>query len=161
MDELKRQLQSENVDERAAAAESFSLMGPDAAPAAVALVNACADDEAVNQWAVAALEEIGPPQPEAIDELRKLVASENSLVAYWAITLLGRAGKEANSCQVDLAAVLRDSSDMSVRERSAWALGKTNACSASAIEALKKAASSGQPARLARLASEALAQIHD
>ena len=58
------------------------------------LVKACTDDESVQQWAVAALEELGPPPTESIGELTKLASSSDPLVAFWAITLLGRAGND-------------------------------------------------------------------
>lgn len=160
MDELQK-LQSNNVAERAAAAESFSQMGADAAPAAVALVNACADDDSVSEWAVAALEEMGPPPTDSIGPLTMLARSPQPLVAYWAVTLLGRAGSAAGACQDELATVLLESPEISVRERSAWALGKIEARSPAALEALTKVSESDQPTRLARLASEALQQLRE
>ena len=156
MDETE-QLQSPDVQQRAAAAEALSLMGPDAGAAAVELVNACADQEAVREWAVAALEELGPPAAESLERLTALVHADNPLVAYWAITLLGRSESAARSSQDDLAAVLTTSTTINVRERAAWALGKIDANSPTATAALKEAASSSE-ARLSRIAKAALEQ---
>ena len=156
MNELQR-LQSQDIQEREAAAEALSLMGPDAAFAAVDLVKACADDESVSQWSVSALEELGPPPAESLSELTTLAAADHPLVAYWAITLLGRSGDAAHSSQEALAAILRSSADMSVRQRAAWALGEMNAASDAAIASLEEAAKSSD-ARLARLANASLAK---
>ena len=154
MDEQEK-LHSADVLQREAAAESLSQMGQDAAPAAVELVNACADQETVRQWAVAALEDLGPPPIDSIQDLTKLVSSSDALAAYWAITLLGRAEEAATACQDELSAALNDSSAPSVRERAAWALGKIRASSPAATATLENAANSDQP-RLARLAKNAL-----
>ena len=156
MDEQQK-FQSKDVSERESAAESLSQMGSDAAPAAVELVVACGDQESVRQWAVAALEEMGPPATESIPKLTKLVSSDDPLTAYWAITLLGRAGEAAASCQDELSAVLTDCGTTSLQERAAWALTKIGATSPKATAALEAATSSDQP-RLARLAKTALEQ---
>ena len=155
MNEQQKQLLSKDTQERAAAAEALSLMGPDAAFASVELVKACADEEAVSQWSVSALEELGPPPNESLSELATLASSDHPLVAYWAITLLGRSGDAALSSQDVLAAIVRRSSDMSVRQRAAWALGEMNTVSDAAIAALEEAAQSTD-ARLARLATASL-----
>ena len=88
MNEQQR-LHSQDVQERAAAAEAFSLMGPEASFAATDLVQACGDDQMVAQWAVSALEELGPPPKESLADLSELARSGDSEVAYWAVTLLG------------------------------------------------------------------------
>ena len=154
MNEQQR-LQSRDGQERAAAAEALSQMGPDAAFAAIELVKACADDEAVSQWAVSALEELGPPPVDSLGELTTLAAADHAVVAYWAITLLGRSGEAAHSSQQQLASILCSSSEMSVRQRAAWAVGEINAASDVAIGALEEAAKSPD-ARLARLANASL-----
>lgn len=158
MEELQ-QLQSDDPGVRAAAAESLAEMGPDAQPAATALVQACRDDECVQQWAVAALEQLGPPPENQIGALQALISSPDPVVAYWSITLLGRAGQASLACQDDLATALNEASDDSVRERAAWALGKIGATSAEAAKALTAAASPGQPPRLTRLATQSLEQL--
>ena len=63
--ELQRLISSLGVADaatRTQAAEELSRLGPEAAPAAVALVRACGDEsEEVREYVVAALEEMGPP----------------------------------------------------------------------------------------------------
>ena len=154
MNESQR-LQSEDLQERTAAAEALSLMGPDAAFASVELVKACADEDAVKEWSVAALEELGPPPVESLEELATLASAKDSLVAYWAITLLGRSAEAAQSSQEQLANVLQASTEMSVRQRAAWALGEMRATSDGAITALEEAAKSSDP-RLSRIAAASL-----
>jgi hypothetical protein len=157
MDE-RDELNSGDVSRRFAAAERLSLLGPEASFAAVELVSACADEEAIRDFAVAALEELGPPPPDSLASLKSLAANQNELVAYWAITLLGRAGAAAKSGQEALVAVLRDSTQLSLRERSAWALGQIGADSQESIQALQQAASSSE-SRLSRVAKASLEQM--
>lgn len=157
MDEREK-LQSDDMSQRISAAESLSLMGPDASFAAVELVAACADEEAVRDYAVAALEELGAPPEESLQRLAEFVSADHSLVAYWAITLLGRAGASARFSQDALVAALNTSSDSSLKERAAWALGSIGADSDSARQGLQQAASSSE-ARLSRIAQASLEQV--
>ena len=61
--ELAARLSDVDSASRARAAQRLAQLGRDAQPAALALLNACGDaDEAVQEWAAAALEELGPPQ---------------------------------------------------------------------------------------------------
>lgn len=144
---------------RAAAAEALCRAGEEARPAALALVKACGDaDDQVREWAVAALEDLGPPPAGGIADLAPLVADRHPLVAYWATTLLGRSGQAAAAATAALAARLDSGGDSAVAERAAWALGKIGAAAASARPALERAAAASDP-RLARLAQEALAAI--
>ena len=106
------------------AAERICHMAEEAAPAAVDLVGACGDDdEQVREWVVAALEGLGAPPEASIPALGGLAASENPLAAYWAITLLGRAGQAAKSAVPAVTACLQ-SKDEAVRRRAAWAIEK-------------------------------------
>lgn len=154
MNELER-LQSHDVQERAEAAESLSQMGPDAAFASVDLVKGCGDDDRVSASSVAALEEMGPPPVESVPELAVLAGSIHPLVAYWAITLLGRCGDAAQVVEPELAAILQASKENSVQQRAAWALGEIGATSDVAIAALEDAIKSSD-ARLSRLATTSL-----
>ena len=154
MDEQQK-LQSDDVAERAQAAEALAQMGTDAAPAAVELVVACGDEPEVRDWAVAALEQMGSPPNECVDAIHKLISSHDALVAYWAVTLLGRAGSDACRHQDSLAAVLTNSMDASVQERAAWSLGKIDASSESAINALRRASDSTND-RISRVAKASL-----
>jgi len=153
------ELSAADAATRADAAERLCRAGLDAVPAAVPLVKACGDaDDQVREWAVAALEELGPPPPDAIAELTPLVGGGNPLVAYWATTLLGRSGHAAAAATTALAARLDSAGDPAVAERVAWALGRIGPGAAAARPALERAASASGP-RLARLAQEALAAI--
>ena len=139
------------------AAERLCRAGDAATSAVIALVNACGDDQPeVRDWAVAALEEIGPPPDGTTPELQALIGRGGPLVAYWAITLLGRSGQAAATAVGTLTGCLTSASDPTVAQRAAWALGKIG--SPAAAPALREASQSADP-RLARLASEALTAI--
>lgn len=117
-------LRSGDPATRLDAAERICHMAEDAAPAAVDLVRACTDaDEQVREWVVAALEGLGAPPEASIPALAGLATSENPLAAYWAITLLGRAGQAAKSAVPAVTACLQ-SKDEAVRRRAAWAIEK-------------------------------------
>jgi len=144
---------------RAEAAEALCRAGTDAVAAAVPLVKACSDaDDQVREWAVAALEELGPPPAATISELTALAGGAHPLVAYWATTLLGRSGKAAAAATPTLAKSLESAGDPAVAERAAWALGKIGPAAAAAKPALERSAASSSP-RLSRLAQEALTAI--
>ena len=152
-------LTSADRDTRIDAAERLCRAGEAAAMAAVPLIRACGDaDSEVKEQAVAALEELGPPPTESLESLVELAANEDHLVAYWAITLLGRSGKAAANAASILAERLGPSSDPAVAERAAWALGKIGPAAAMAVGALQAATTSSNP-RLARLAQEAVSAI--
>jgi HEAT repeat protein len=143
---------------RAAAAERLCHAGEQAAAEAVALVRACGDaDDTVREWAVAALEEFGPPPASLIPDLEPLASADDPLVAYWAITLLGRSGQAAATA-VDTLAKCIASKDLAVAQRAAWALGKIGPPAAAAVSALRDATARGDE-RLTRLAAEAIAAI--
>jgi HEAT repeat protein len=157
--DLMSQLASTDADARAAAAESLGQMATDAAPAAVSLVEACRDaDDRVREWAVAALEDLGPPPEDAVKPLTLLVGDKNPLAAYWAATLLGRCGEGAASAADALAKAVDSGVDAAVRERAAWALGQIGPAASAARGVLEKAAASADE-RLARLAQAALAAM--
>lgn len=153
------QLSAGDADRRAEAAERLCRAGAAANVAAVPLVRACADDdERVRDWAVAALEELGPAPSGTIPQLCELAASGHPLAAYWATTLLGRSGHDAATAVTVLVQCLQSAPDLAVAQRVAWALGKIGPAAASARAALETAASGADP-RLARLAREALDAI--
>lgn len=156
---LVSQLASADADARAAAAEALGQMAADAAPAAVSLVEACRDDDdRVREWAVAALEDLGPPPEDTVKRLTLLVSDKNPLAAYWAATLLGRCGEEAASAVDALAKAVDSDADLAVRQRAAWALGHIGPAASAARAVLEKAAAHADQ-RLARLASDALAGL--
>jgi HEAT repeat protein len=155
---LAQQLREGQVAQRQRAAEQLAQSGENAAPAAVELVQAAGDEEQVREWAVAALEQLGPPPTAAIRQLCGLTAHENELVGYWAVTLLGRLGPAAVTAVSALTDTLQHSPHQAVRQRAAWALGQVGDGSATVIAALTRAAGAEDP-RLARLATQALAQL--
>lgn len=155
---LAQQLQDKQVEVRTQAAEQLSRCGEEARSVAVDLVQACGDEEPVREWAVAALEDLGPPREDSVEKLRGLVVHTNELVAYWAVTLLGRLGSNAGAVAPALVSVLESSPDLAVRQRAAWALGQIgNRCPATAA-ALERAKNDADP-RLARLAAQAIQQL--
>ena len=155
---LVKQLQDSQLEVRAGAAEQLCQLGEAAQEASLALVKATGDEDSVSQWAVAALEELGPPTADAVDQLSELSGSSVEPVAYWAVTLLGRLEAGAASAEDALVAALSSSPHQAVQERSAWALGKIGARSSAAIDTLKEASHAPSP-RLARLAAQALAGL--
>jgi HEAT repeat protein len=112
----------------------------------------------VRDWAAAALEDLGPPGADDIVALGRLVGSPNPGIGYWAATLVGRCGADAESTVEPLATALAESPFLEVRQRAAWALGKIGPTAKGAIPALEEAARSDDP-RLARLAGQALESI--
>jgi HEAT repeat protein len=156
---LMSQLEMDDPGERAEAAEELCRLGEAARPAATALVVACGDaSEGVRQWAAAALEGLGPPENAEIESLIGLVQHEHNDVAYWALTLLGRAGEGARSSVETLADALANHPAAAVRQRAAWALGKIGPAASSARGVLDTAAASDDP-RLVRLAARAIEKI--
>jgi HEAT repeat protein len=155
---LAQQLHDKQVEVRARAAEQLSALGEGASAASVDLVQACGDEEAVSQWAVAALEQSGPPPVSGIPQLSPLVASAHELVAYWAVTLLGRLESAAVAAVPALVSALGSSSHQAVRQRAAWALGQIGDRSAPTVAALEQAQKASDP-RLARLAAQAVQQL--
>jgi HEAT repeat protein len=154
-----QKLASQDAEVRCAGAEGLCRLGEDAAPAAAALVRACGDDAGgVRDWAVAALEELGAPPNDQLDELAGLTAAPNVDISYWAVTLLGRAGEDAAAAAPALAEAVSSHQEAATRERAAWALGKIGPAAAAAVDELRAAAESDEP-RLARLAGQALEKI--
>jgi HEAT repeat protein len=159
IDQLIANLSDPDPGKRAEAAEQLAQLGPDAQPAAVALVLANGDEsEEVRQWATAALEEMGPPQASDADHLTALIAAQSPDVGYWAATLLGRLGADAVPAVEGLSHAVIGSPHLSVRQRSAWALGEIGPAAAAALPSLRKAADDPDP-RLARLAQQAVDQV--
>lgn len=152
-----QQLLHGSPSERAAAAEHLAQQGTEAAYAASELTAASGDTEQISDWAVAALEQLGPLPSSAMDSLASMAQSKKTLTAYWAITLLGRAGPEAAVHQQVLVALLKYSAHLVVREKAAWSLGRMHADSSEAMKALQQAAQSPET-RLSRVAARALQQ---
>ncbi|WP_145364702.1 HEAT repeat domain-containing protein [Stratiformator vulcanicus] len=124
------------------------------------LCRASADpDETRREQAVATIENLGTPQPEAVPVLTPLIGpDEPADSVYWAVTLLGRLG---DACPDDaaeaVASALSKTYSMHVRQRAAWALGKIGIRSDSIRESVAAAAKAAD-SRLARLAERAIDQ---
>ncbi|MEM1061188.1 MAG: hypothetical protein AAF532_10605 [Planctomycetota bacterium] len=91
-------LRAADVATRRRAAEDLALCGEDARVAAVPLALAAADaDEYVREFAVAALESLGPPLAGDHDALVAVAGDERTPddAVYWAVTLLARLGPAA------------------------------------------------------------------
>ncbi|MEQ8211356.1 MAG: HEAT repeat domain-containing protein [Lacipirellulaceae bacterium] len=141
------QLRTGETAQQAEAAEAIAALGDGAQPAIPALVQFCGDDEeSVRNWCVAALEEAGPPATSHLSDLANMAQAADSDVAFWAITMLGRAGSEAKDAIPVLLERLQDRHAPTVQERAAWALGRIGQGSEPVIFALEKVAShSGGP----------------
>ena len=162
-DDISRWVNDLNAPEparRAAAAEHLARLGEGARGAAVPLARAAGDaSESVREWAVAALEGVGPPAAEDLTALRQLMLQDaTDDAAYWAVTLAGRLGVDASAAVPELIRLLGAADPVAVRQRAAWALGRIGPAAAEAESALRQASDSDDP-RLARLASAALEQI--
>ena len=151
-------LKSNDRAVRGRAAEELSYLSEDAAPAAVALIGVLNDNETTHEWAVSALEDLGPPPVEVLPALCELLTADED-AGYWAATLLGRLEEDAASAVPALVEALK-SAPMAVRQRAAWALGNIGPDANVALSALEAAASDGDP-RLSRLATSAIEDIRD
>jgi HEAT repeat protein len=104
---------------------------------------------------------MGAPSVEDTRAIAQLLANPSPDSAYWAATLLGRLGEQAAEAVPDLARTVESRSEITVRQRAAWALGKIGPAASAAVEPLRHAANADDP-RLARLAKQALETIlHD
>ena len=112
-----------------------------------------------NEHIVDELENMGAPAAELAPAIAKrLEQAQSELVAYWAVTLLGRLGPAAINQLSQLCQALAHSPHLPVRERAAWALGQLGPLAHDALTVLEEAANSDHP-RLARLAQASIVQI--
>jgi len=152
-------LSDPSAEKRREAAEQLCRRGEEACPAAVQLARATADeDEQVQQWATAALEELGPPEVKWIDDLKQILAEPEADPAYWSATLIGRLEAQGATAVGTLIEALQSHPAANVRQRAAWALGQVGTEAGESAEALTDAAKSDDK-RLARLARGALEKI--
>ncbi|MEZ6089582.1 MAG: HEAT repeat domain-containing protein [Pirellulaceae bacterium] len=111
---------------------------------------------AVQQLAIAKLEDLESPDPSQVpDILRFIQRPADSETVYWGITLIGRMGAEGAEAVPMLAGALANSPFPHVREKAAWALGQIGPAAEGALAVLQDAARQGSP-RLSRLASQAI-----
>jgi HEAT repeat protein len=162
LDSLNRELESADVSVRAAAARQLASLGEDAAAAAVALVRCSGDEnEELREWAVAALEDCGPPNAGDADALANLLTGRSADVAYWAATMLGRLQDGAGSCVGRLLAAFDQYTEPATRQRIVRALGEIGPPASDAAPLLESIAAASDDPRLQRLAERALSRIRD
>lgn len=157
---LAAALDSDKLAERHAAAAGLLQMGPAAAPASVALVEATDKDEETRNLASAVLEDLGPPPLTAITELGEILTRTTPDAPYWVATLLGRLGEQAVPAVGKLIAAAEKHPQIAVRQRAVWALGQIGPPAKSAIPTLERITAESD-ARLASLAKDAVAKISD
>jgi len=161
-EDLKRLTADLNADDeqvRATAAEALCHQGETARPAAVSLVLGLADpSDSVVEWSAAALEGIGPPDPNQLQELIGLLKHDSPDVGYWAATLIGRLREQGADATAALADLLAGDAATNVKQRAAWTLSKIGPAANAALPALRTAAAGDDP-RLARLAARAIQLI--
>ena len=157
--QLINDLCAPQMSRRRTAAEHLSQIEQDARPAAVPLVRVCGtSDEVLHEYAIAALESLGPPAIEDATALAELLKEPEVDVAYWAATLLGRLGPAGDRTVTALGAALDRDTRPQVRQRVAWALGQIGPAAVSARAAIERARDTADP-RLVRLAERALQRI--
>jgi hypothetical protein len=126
--ELVRELEGADQGRQAAAAEALARLGSQAQGAAVALVRQVGHrDETVSGWCNAALEELGPPSPAQLADLTALASAADANIAYWAVTLLGRAGEQAAPALPVLRERSTDAATPHVQRRAKWAIERISA----------------------------------
>lgn len=160
-EDLAHDLMSPDVQARRQAAKGLARRGADASIAAPALVRAAGDkDDSVREWAVAALEDLGPPRAADLSAVAELLQGTPADTAYWAATLIGRCETAAATCVGPLLEALQTRREMSLRERIVWALGRMGPDASPASTAIEAAFRAPDcPRRLARLCREALQSI--
>lgn len=122
--ELERQLSGSIADQRAAVRQ-LAGMEQDGRWAASKLVEFCgSEDQELRDWSVAALEQLGPPPESELQRLTELAASPQELVAYWAWTLVGRLGADAQPALAILSKLATATKSDVVQRRADWAVNK-------------------------------------
>lgn len=162
MDELSKlvgELNGSDLLGQRRAAEKLAQQAGDAQRALVALVRGSgSSDEEVAAWCGSALEDGGAPAADQIGELTRLAADGDATVAYWAITLLGRARSGAEAAAATLVKRL-DEGPPEVQLRAAWALAHIGARGPEVLAALQRTAQrKGPAASAARQALDELAE---
>ena len=122
--DLIRDLKSSSPAKQSDAAQQLAGLAEEAQPAIVALVEACGSaDEDISNWCTAALESVGPPHSDQLAALIQFANSKQENTAYWAITLLGRAGSAAEAA-VPMLEDLLNTAAPNIKRRVSWALKK-------------------------------------
>lgn len=120
-----RLLDSDDQAQQAAGAEYLSRHAESAAGVAAALVRHVGDeDRIVAEYCVATLEELGPADAGELSKIAPLAGSPSSDVAYWSVTLLGRAGPQAAEYVPLLEQLAEGHPQEVVRKRATWAISR-------------------------------------
>ena len=155
--ELRIMLKDPQLDVRVEAVRAIGRLETLTPDLVGEVVLACAGQPEVREEAFAVLEDLGLPPAESAPCLIKLLLHEDSLVIYWAVTLLGRLGKKTHEIERSIVNVLKCSSEASVQERALWALGKMQPVRISTRKIVEVYSDSVNP-RIRRFASRLLAE---
>ena len=155
--ELRIMLNDPQLDVRIEAVRAIGQMDTLTPDLVGEVVLACAGQPEVREEAFAVLEDLGLPPAESAPCLINLLSHGDSLVIYWAVTLLGRLGKKTHEIERSIVDVLKCSSEASVQERALWALGKMQPVQMSTRKIVEVYADSVNP-RIRRFANRLLAE---
>lgn len=157
--DLADMLNSDDSATQRRAAELLSQNADVAADVAIDVVRHVGDeDRVVAEYCVATLEDLGEPPSSQLEELSELATSQNPDIAFWAVTLMGRAGiAAAEHCMLLGDIVISDAAPQ-VRERAAWAIARIGPAAAVAKPQLESA-SCAELESVARAAAKALEAI--
>jgi HEAT repeat protein len=133
--DLTRQLKSQDVDERRAAAKSLFEMGADAKPAVPDLVQALKDrDLFVRRFSAQAIGEVGADAREAVPALKSSLSDTKKEVVEAAATALGKLGSEGITT---LTGVVKDKKqNIDIRKAAIAALGLAGSNAKDAVPVL-------------------------
>ncbi|MCS7166476.1 MAG: HEAT repeat domain-containing protein [Gemmatales bacterium] len=153
-------LEDKNLEQRLAALQAISNIGPEAR-AAVPLLQKLLESPEVEERkeALRALSAIGPAAEQAIPQVRKLLQDSDADVQEWACSTLGRIGESAKVAIPELEKIILNASVADkVRWAAAVALGNIGPAAVSATPTLLKALRDSDP-WLRWAATEGLAGI--
>lgn len=141
------------LDELQKLANDPELARQSLAAIARALTN---EDEETRNWAIEALENMGPPPLEESDGIVDWTRQHSTLVACWGCKLIGRLEENANRYQQDLVRLVQSHDSLEVRQEAAAALGKLGTLGTQTREILSSISDDHDP-RLKRMIARALA----
>jgi len=133
--ELNTLLQSENIQDKISALQEIINLD-EVTPFAVSLI-ACfrnEDNEELCELATAALEAIGKPRVDDLEQFNEVLngyldgQKETASSAYWAATMIGSLGEDVRTstfsgqARTNLETAFQTAPDMGVKKRSEWAL---------------------------------------
>ncbi len=114
VEQLIDRLQHAEISKRIEAAQQLAQLGTDAAAAALPLIASLdSSDESLREWSNATLEECGAPHLNDLPRLMQLIqptTGASHSVVYWALTLIGRLERHAESTSPILSRFIEDAS---------------------------------------------------